>query len=88
MNNHMDANVPYPSSRFVETPLSPLKVEISSCVRIFSLPTLTRGKEGNVSTVVTKVAEWHDLYGLYSRIMMGESNFLKYPSSIHYNENC
>ena len=44
-----------PSSSFVETPRSPLNVEVSLCGQIFLLPTLTRGKGGNVSTVVTKV---------------------------------
>ena len=45
-----------PSSSFVETPCTPLNIEISPCGRMFSLPTLTRGKGGNVSTVVTKVS--------------------------------
>ena len=44
-----------PSSSFVKTPRSPLNVEVSSCGQIFSLPTLTRGKGGIVSTIVTKV---------------------------------
>ena len=52
--NYTMANL-QPSSSFVETPRSPLNVEVSSFGRIFSLPTLTRGKGGNVSTIVTKV---------------------------------
>ena len=44
-----------PSSSFVETPCSPLNVEVSSCGRIFSFPTLTWEKGENVSTIVTKV---------------------------------
>ena len=35
-----------PSSSFVETPCSPLNVEVSSCGQILLLPTLTRGKRG------------------------------------------
>ena len=34
---------------------SPLDIEVSSCGQIFSLPTLTRGKAGNISTIMTKV---------------------------------
>ena len=46
-----------PLSSFVETPHSPLNAKVSSCGKIFSLPTLTKGKGGNVSTIiiVTKV---------------------------------
>ena len=49
-----------PSSSFVETPRSPLNFEVASCGPIFSLPTLTRGKWGNVSTIiVSKVVGIH-----------------------------
>ena len=41
-----------PSSSLVEKPRSPLNVELSSCGRIFSLPKLTRGKGGNLITII------------------------------------
>ena len=57
-NNSFDDQQPLAS--FVEIPRSPLDIEVSSCGQIFSLPTLTRGKAGNISTIMTKVEACSD----------------------------
>ena len=59
-----------PSSSFVETPCSPLNVEVSSCGQILLLPRLTRGKCYN-NIYCDEGCTFINYVSLYNKVIVG-----------------